>query len=82
MSEYFDQNPISQLAILVTREGQAERISPLSGAFLASGVWLGLTTRAGNPVDHIKALQNKKKLEARGEPSLQNVMEMARAGLA
>jgi transcription initiation factor TFIIH subunit 2 len=37
---------------------------------------------AGNPVDHIKALQNKKKLEARGEPSLQNVLDMARAGFS
>lgn len=33
-------------------------------------------------MDHLKALQNKKKLEARGEPSLMNVMEMARSGLS
>lgn len=31
ITEFFDQNPISQLAIIGTREGTAERISPLSG---------------------------------------------------
>ena len=36
----------------------------------------------GNPVDHLKSLANKKKLEPRGEPSLQNILEMARSGLS
>lgn len=31
VSEFFDQNPISQMAIVVTRDGQAERLSPLGG---------------------------------------------------
>lgn len=31
VSEFFDQNPISQMAILVSRDGQAERLSPLGG---------------------------------------------------
>lgn len=31
MNEFFDQNPISQMAILISREGAAERLSPLSG---------------------------------------------------
>ncbi|KAL8286927.1 hypothetical protein RQP46_003933 [Phenoliferia psychrophenolica] len=66
VTEFFDQNPISQMAIMVTRDGSVERLSPLSG----------------NPVDHLKSLANKKKLEPRGEPSLQNVLEMARSGLA
>lgn len=34
VTEFFDQNPISQLAILVTRDGSAERLSALSGQFL------------------------------------------------
>jgi hypothetical protein len=38
--------------------------------------------KTGNPMEHLKALQNKKKLEARGEPSLMNVLEMARSGLS
>ncbi|KDE04683.1 hypothetical protein MVLG_04907 [Microbotryum lychnidis-dioicae p1A1 Lamole] len=66
ISEFFDQNPISQMAVLVTRDGAAERLSPLGG----------------NPVDHLKALQNEKKLEARGDPSLQNVLKMAQSGLS
>lgn len=66
VNEFFDQNPISQMGIIGMRNGIAERLSPLSG----------------NPVDHIKALQNKRKLEPAGEPSLQNGLEMARAGLS
>ena len=31
VSEFFDQNPISQMAILCTKSGAAERLSPLSG---------------------------------------------------
>ncbi|GAA6045339.1 General transcription and DNA repair factor IIH subunit SSL1 [Rhodotorula toruloides] len=36
----------------------------------------------GNPADHLKVLQNKKKLEARGSPSLQNVLQLAKTGLS
>lgn len=32
MTEFFDQNPIGQMAIMVTRDGLAERLTPLSGA--------------------------------------------------
>lgn len=66
VAEFFDQNPISQLAIIATRDGMAERISNLGG----------------NPVEHVKALQNKRKLMPSGEPSLQNALNMARSGLA
>lgn len=66
VTEFFDQNPISQLCILITKDGIAERLSGLSG----------------NPLDHHKALSNKDKLTPSGEPSLQNSLEMARASLA
>ncbi|PLW49183.1 hypothetical protein PCASD_03032 [Puccinia coronata f. sp. avenae] len=66
VSEFFDQNPISQLCILITKDAVAERLSGLSG----------------NPLDHHKALSNKAKLTPSGEPSLQNSLEMARATLA
>ena len=66
VSEYFDQNPIGQLAIIGTREGIAERIAMMGG----------------NTVDHVAALNNKRKLEPRGEPSLQNALEMARSTLS
>ncbi|GAA5952601.1 hypothetical protein JCM10213_005634 [Rhodosporidiobolus nylandii] len=66
VTEFFDQNPIGQMAIMISRDGLAERLTPLSG----------------NPADHLKALQNKKKLEARGQPSLQNILQLAKTGLA
>ncbi|KWU42712.1 Ssl1-domain-containing protein, partial [Rhodotorula sp. JG-1b] len=66
VTEFFDQNPIGQMAIMVTRDGLAERLTPLSG----------------NPADHLKVLQNKKKLEPRGQPSLQNVLQLAKNGLS
>ena len=65
INEFFDQNPISQMAIIGTRNGIAERISPLSS----------------NPADHENALKSKSKLEPAGEPSLQNALEMARLGM-
>ncbi|KAN0063788.1 hypothetical protein ACQY0O_003838 [Thecaphora frezii] len=66
VNEYFDQNPIGQLAIIGTREGIAERIAMMGG----------------NTVDHVSSLANKRRLEPRGEPSLQNALEMARSSLA
>ncbi|KAH8928887.1 TFIIH basal transcription factor complex, subunit SSL1 [Atractiella rhizophila] len=66
INEFFDQNPISQLAIVGTRDGLAERLSPLSG----------------NPIDHEKGLANKRKLDPSGEPSLQNALEMAKGLLS
>ncbi|KAI9029717.1 Ssl1-like-domain-containing protein [Phycomyces nitens] len=63
--EYFDQNPISQLGIIVTRDGIAEKLTELSG----------------NPTDHIRALKTKKNTETSGEPSLQNALQLARAGM-
>ncbi|CEP09348.1 hypothetical protein [Parasitella parasitica] len=63
--EYFDQNPISQLGIIITRDGIAEKLTELSG----------------NPTDHIKALKTKKNTETSGEPSLQNSLQLARASM-
>ncbi|XP_065655520.1 general transcription factor IIH subunit 2 isoform X2 [Hydra vulgaris] len=59
--EYFDQNPISQLGIIATRNKRAEKITDLSG----------------NPNIHIAALQNFVKSGPEGEPSLQNSLDMA-----
>jgi len=61
ISEYFDQNPISQLGIIVTRNKRAERITDLSG----------------NPRLHISSLQEAAKKGTLAEPSLQNSLEMA-----
>jgi transcription initiation factor TFIIH subunit 2 len=63
--EFFDQNPLSLLGIIMTRDGQAEMISPLSSS----------------PTSHISALRDPSIREPRGEASLQNGLELARLSL-
>ena len=63
--EFFEQNPISQLGIIGMRDGLALAISPISG----------------NPNDHISNIQKMYEQEPKGQPSLQNALEMARAAL-
>ncbi|KAI2631994.1 TFIIH basal transcription factor complex, subunit SSL1 [Hypoxylon sp. NC1633] len=63
--EYFEQNPISQLAIIGMRDGIAVRISDMSG----------------NPADHFEKLQAWVKQDPQGNPSLQNALEMCRGAL-
>lgn len=65
ITEFFEQNPISQLGIIGTRDGLALTISPLSG----------------NPNDHIANIQKLRDQEPKGQPSLQNALDMARAAL-
>ena len=60
--EYFDQNPISQLGIVVMKNGLAQLISQVSG----------------NPQEHIDALKQLRKEDSQGNASLQNALEMAR----
>lgn len=63
--EYFDQNPISQLAVITTRDSVARRLSNLSS----------------NPSQHISALQEALQLGSYGDASLQNSLELCRAML-
>jgi transcription initiation factor TFIIH subunit 2 len=73
VTDYFEQNPISQLSLLGMYDGRCIRVSDLSG----------------NPTDHITALQilrvgdGKETLpkEPKGSPSLENALEMCRAML-
>jgi transcription initiation factor TFIIH subunit 2 len=65
VTEFFEQNPISQLGILGMRDGLAVRISDMSG----------------NPIQHISALNKFGKEDPGGNPSLQNALEVARAAL-
>ncbi|AMD21198.1 HEL082Cp [Eremothecium sinecaudum] len=60
--DFFDQNPISQIGIVVMRNGVAHLASQVSG----------------NPQEHIEALKMIRKQEPKGNPSLQNALEMAR----
>lgn len=62
VSDFFDQNPISQLSIVIMRNGLAQVVSEVSG----------------NPNDHIEALKRLKRVEPEGDPSLQNALEMSR----
>ncbi|KAI5952026.1 hypothetical protein KGF54_005101 [Candida jiufengensis] len=66
--EFFDQNPISQLGIVLMRNGVANLVSEVSGS----------------PQYHIDKLRQLKarqhnKFEPKGDPSLQNTLEMARS---
>lgn len=63
--EYFEQNPISQLGIVGMKNGIAVRVSEMSG----------------NPNDHTTALEAYRMQEPKGQPSLQNALEMTRAAL-
>ncbi|KIK67342.1 hypothetical protein GYMLUDRAFT_155763 [Collybiopsis luxurians FD-317 M1] len=60
--EWFDQNPLGQMAVVGMRAGVGERISDMSG----------------NPQEVLKSISDRHKLEPTGEPSLQNSIEMAR----
>lgn len=65
VTEFFEQNPISQLAVIGMRDGLAVRITDMSG----------------NPTDHINAIQALRTQDPKGHPSLQNALEMARGAL-
>lgn len=66
--EFFDQNPISQLGILLMRNGVSQLISDVSG----------LPQYHLDKVRQVKARQHNR-YEPKGDPSLQNSLEMARS---
>lgn len=61
IGEFFDQNPLSQICLVATKDGLAEKLTDLSG----------------NPMDHLAALKEKTNKDLAGEPSLQNALELA-----
>ncbi|XP_064642235.1 general transcription factor IIH subunit 2-like [Lineus longissimus] len=61
VEEFFDQNPISQLGIIVSRNKRAEKVTELGG----------------NPKRHVQALETLNDKTCQGEPSLQNALELA-----
>lgn len=65
IDEYFDQNPISQIGFIITRNKRAERISELSG----------------NPRQHLSILDKLRDKPCVGEPSLQNALDLAASTL-
>lgn len=64
--QFFDENPLSLLGIIITREGIAELVSPL-------------TSNVSTLSSSIKRRENR---EPRGEASLQNSLELARTWLS
>ncbi len=66
VSEFYDQNPISQLSLVVTRDGVGEKITDLSS----------------HVSQHLKVLDEYRDVAMlKGDPSLQNALELARATL-
>ncbi|XP_077097106.1 general transcription factor IIH subunit 2 [Siphateles boraxobius] len=61
VEEYFDQNPISQIGIIATKNKRAEKLTDL----------------AGNPKKHIAALKKAVDSTCVGEPSLYNSLNVA-----
>ncbi|XP_012519947.1 PREDICTED: general transcription factor IIH subunit 2 [Propithecus coquereli] len=61
VEEYFDQNPISQIGIIVTKSKRAEKLTELSG----------------NPRKHIASLKKAVDMTCHGEPSLYNSLSIA-----
>uniref|UniRef100_A0A1A7ZMS4 General transcription factor IIH subunit n=1 Tax=Nothobranchius furzeri TaxID=105023 RepID=A0A1A7ZMS4_NOTFU len=61
VDEYFDQNPISQVGIIITKNKRAEKLTELSG----------------NPKKHIDALKKAVDTPCVGEPSLYNALSLA-----
>ncbi|XP_056647580.1 general transcription factor IIH subunit 2 [Diorhabda sublineata] len=65
LEEFFDQNPISQVGIILMQNKRAEKISEL----------------AGNCRKHIKVINSLNRTSLQGEPSLQNGLDMAMSSL-
>ncbi|KAL4623203.1 general transcription factor IIH subunit 2-like protein [Arapaima gigas] len=61
VDEYFDQNPVSQIGIITTRNKRAEKLTELTG----------------NPKKHIAALKKAADTTCAGEPSLYNSLCLA-----
>lgn len=61
IEEFFDQNPISQIGVIIMHNKRAEKIIDL----------------AGNAKKHIRILKSLNKTSLLGEPSLQNGLEAA-----
>lgn len=66
ITEWFDQNPLGQIGIVLMRDRLAEILIPMGG----------------NPQEILAALSDKRKLEPSGEPSLQNGLTMAKGGMS
>ncbi|XP_075237603.1 general transcription factor IIH subunit 2 Ssl1 [Lycorma delicatula] len=67
IDEFFDQNPISQMGIIITKNKRADKIAEL----------------AGNAQKHLSVIQSQfsQPSQCSGEPSLQNALDLAFSSL-
>src|SRR4051812_14439047 len=75
VDEFFDQNPISQLGIIITRDKRAERVLDLTGLYIVT--YLYAKYCLGNVSKHHAALSRLRDAQCIGEPSLQNSLKLA-----
>ncbi|XP_035697454.1 general transcription factor IIH subunit 2-like [Branchiostoma floridae] len=61
IEEYFDQNPISQLGVITTKNKRAEKLTELGG----------------NPKRHVTQLRTLSSASCVGEPSIMNSLDLA-----
>lgn len=82
--EWFDQNPLGQVGVVLIRDRLAETLVPMGGELRLYTLFsAGAQADAlGNPQDILAALSDKRKLEPSGEASLQNGLLMAKGGMA
>ncbi|CAD6587511.1 MAG: hypothetical protein TREMPRED_004776 [Tremellales sp. Tagirdzhanova-0007] len=66
VTEWFDQNPLGQVGVILLRDRLSEVLVPMGG----------------NPQEILAQLSDKRKLEPSGEPSLQNGLLMAKGGMS
>lgn len=77
VTEWFDQNPLGQVGIILLRDRLAETLVPMGGKPYRHAP----THKIGNPQEILSLLSEKRKLEPSGEPSLQNGLMMAKGGM-
>lgn len=65
VKEYFEQNPISQMAVIGMKDGVAVSVSEMSG----------------DPAGHLEKLAKWREEDPKGNPSYQNALEMCRGTL-
>ena len=83
VTEWFDQNPLGQVGVILLRDRLSEVLVPMGGQSTRASYRLSLMsfTPAGNPQEILAQLSDKRKLEPSGEPSLQNGLLMAKGGM-
>lgn len=81
ISRFFEANPLSQLQLVVTSDGIAKALTPLSGMHLEPVTLLQFADLPGNPAQHLRALAQKGAIPCEGDISIKNSLKFAVASL-